>query len=125
MAKKRKLTMKQKAFVKDVIETQNPTEAVRRNYDVDNDNVATTIASENMRKPDIVTAIDRALVKANLTEDVVTQIHHRNLTQSDNLKVSQTAVKDYYTIKGYGNKTQDTNTVNVAFIINTNDAKKG
>ena len=48
----------------------------------------------------------------------------RIIVQDDNLKVSQTAVKDYYNIKGHSNKTLDKGNVNVAFIIQTN-ANKG
>ena len=123
MAKK-KLTPKQAGFVKDLVKTKNPTEAARLNYEVVNDNTASTIASENMRKPAVISAIDRALNKAKLTDDVVALVHARNLTQDQDLRVSQTAVKDFYAIKGYASKDTSNPTVNVAFIINDN-SKKG
>lgn len=118
MSKERKLSYKQKGFVKDLILTKNPTEAVRRNYDVVKDNTARVIAHENLTKHNVVRAIDKALTKAGLTDESVSLIHQRNLSQSDNLNVSQQAVRDYHSVKGNLDKNTDKSTVNVAFIIN-------
>lgn len=59
--KRRKLTMKQEGFVKDLLETKNASEAVRRNYDVENaaPGTVTSIASENLSKPSIQEAIGK------------------------------------------------------------------
>ena len=125
MAKERKLTIKQRGFVEDVVKTKNPTEAVRRNYNVKNDETARVIAHENMTKPNVVNALDIALEANKLTDSIVTRIHKRNMTQKKDLRVSQTAVKDYYNIKGYGSKEHSTAPVQVAFIINTNQEGVG
>lgn len=54
-----KLTRKQKGFVKDYAKTGNGSLAVKNNYDVDpnDDNTSASIASENLRKPNIQRAI--------------------------------------------------------------------
>jgi len=52
-----KLTKKQKGFVKDYIKTENGTQAVMNNYDVKDNIVAKSIASENLTKPYIKEAI--------------------------------------------------------------------
>ena len=59
-------TIKQKEFVAQTIKTSNPTEAVRRVYDIGSrgglcKNTASSIASENLRKPEIVNELGRAL----------------------------------------------------------------
>ncbi len=45
-----KLTLKQEGFVRDFLETKNATEAVRRNYNVKDDNSASSIAVQNLGK---------------------------------------------------------------------------
>lgn len=56
-----KLTKKQKGFVKDYIETGIGSLAVKKNYNIVDDNTARNIASENLTKPNIVKAIQEAL----------------------------------------------------------------
>lgn len=51
------LTKKQKGFVKDYIETGNGTKSALKNYDTDDENTASTISSENLRKPTVINAI--------------------------------------------------------------------
>lgn len=118
MSKERKLTLKQKGFVKDYVVTKNGTEAVKRNYNVVNDNTAGVVAYENLKKPKIIREVDRALAKAGMNDLSVSLIHQRNLNQSDNLNVSQQAVRDYHHVKGHMDKNTDKAQVNVAFIIN-------
>lgn len=55
--KPRKLSRKQKGFIKDYIETGNGTEAALKNYDTDDRKVAQSIASENLSKPIIQDAL--------------------------------------------------------------------
>lgn len=55
------LTPKQKRFVKDYLDTGNGTEAALNNYDIqgrNKENIAASIASENLTKPNIVKAIE-------------------------------------------------------------------
>lgn len=66
----RKLTVKQKKFVKEyVLNNGNGQEAAKAVYDVANDNVARNIASENLTKPNVKDAIEQALVKHKITID--------------------------------------------------------
>lgn len=77
--KHRKLTKKQRGFVKDYAETENGTEAALKNYNLKSNNkyqVASVIASENLDKPYLVDAIDierkslkQALIDKGITED--------------------------------------------------------
>jgi len=72
--KDRPLTQRQRAFVKDVIATKNPTEAVRRNYNIGgkggkkNAVVARSIASENLTKPNIQNALQKELEKQGIDD---------------------------------------------------------
>lgn len=59
--KNQKLTLKQKGFVQDVLITGNGTEAAMRNYGLKNRIVAKSVASENLAKPYIASAIAEAL----------------------------------------------------------------
>lgn len=56
-----KLTRKQQGFVKDYIETGNGTQSVMNNYDVKDETVASSISTENLRKPYIAEVIAEAL----------------------------------------------------------------
>ncbi len=60
MVKTKKLTRKQKGFVNDYVKTGNGELAALNNYEIeskDAENVARSIASENLTKPNIVKAI--------------------------------------------------------------------
>lgn len=64
----RQLTRKQSEFVAKYIETGNATEAAHTAYDTNRD-VARSIGSENLTKPDIRRAIDEALKAHDITPD--------------------------------------------------------
>ena len=70
----RKLTIKQKAFVDETIKTKNPTEAVRRVYNLGGkkgthlENTARSIASENLTKPNILLEFQKRLAKIDDTK---------------------------------------------------------
>ena len=57
-----KLTRKQAMFVKELIENpkQSATKAVLKTYNVSNDVVAASVASENLRKPQIISHLHNA-----------------------------------------------------------------
>ena len=48
-----KLTKKEKGFADDYIETGNGTKSALNNYDTEDENTASSLASENIRKPKI------------------------------------------------------------------------
>ena len=62
------LTRKQSAFVANYVETGNATEAAFAAYDTSRD-VARSIGSENLTKPDIRRAIDEALKAHDITPE--------------------------------------------------------
>lgn len=72
---KRKLTKKQRGFVKDYIKTENATEAAARNYRVANRNVANNIGAENLAKPSIRVAIQEAL-----PDELLAKVHLEGLS---------------------------------------------
>lgn len=75
----RKLTPKQRRFVKYYLETDNATKAViKAGYDLggkhggnDPDNTARAIGSENLAKPAIRQAIDNAMIRQKITPEYV------------------------------------------------------
>lgn len=70
-----RLTKKQRKFVKSFVETEgNGTQAALTAYDTTDPNVAAVIASENLRKPNIVDALEEAL-----PDDLLAKIHREGL----------------------------------------------
>lgn len=69
-----RLSKKEKGFVKDFVKTGNGTKSALNNYNTGSENVAASIASENLRKPKIQNAIksiaesipDSLLIKKHL-----------------------------------------------------------
>lgn len=62
--KKKKLTPKQKKFVNAIVEGKNGTQAAIEAYDVNSYWAARAIASENLTKPNISSALDELADKA-------------------------------------------------------------
>jgi phage terminase small subunit len=70
----KKLTPKQTRFVSEYIRNkQNGTQAALAAYETDSVDVAKSIASENLTKPNIRERIDEALVSLNLTPEYTLQ----------------------------------------------------
>lgn len=72
------LSKKEKGFVKDYLELGNGTKAALNNYNTENENVAANIASENLRKPKIINAIQEAL-----PDDLLAKVHLQGLDATD------------------------------------------
>lgn len=73
MAEK-KLTIKQTKFVKAYVANNgNGRDAAKAVYDVKTDNVAASIASENLNKPNVKEAIEKALERHKITIDAAVQ----------------------------------------------------
>lgn len=71
---KPKLTVKQAKFVRGIAEGKTNTQSVIDAYDIESkdiENVASSIAAENLRKPTIQEAIELARVKLNITPERV------------------------------------------------------
>lgn len=74
----RKLSKKEKGFVKDYIETGNGVQSVLNNYDTDNYKSAGVIACENLAKPRIIKAIAE-----RLPDDLLEEKHLALLNKID------------------------------------------
>lgn len=72
--KQRRLSKKQRGFIKDYVETGNGTKAALKNYDTKEYHVAQSIASENLSKPIIINAIDEAL-----SDELLAKVHKEGL----------------------------------------------
>lgn len=70
-----KLTRKQKVFVDAVVETGNGTAAAMQAYDTESPVVAASIAYENLRKPQIIEAVEK-----RVTPQMVEDAHSSLLT---------------------------------------------
>lgn len=96
-----KLTLKQKAFIKETARTLNPTDAVRKVYQLGKNggskkkelknNTANSIAYENLRKPDIQRGF-KELLKNKLDDNERTRLLTRNAKQDKNLPASNQAL---------------------------------
>ena len=71
MTKPRRLTLKQRAFAKEYVKTKNGQEAVKKVYDVKTNNVAGSMASENLSKPTVRDEVERLLEG---TEDKIKKV---------------------------------------------------
>jgi phage terminase small subunit len=113
LTNKPKLTQKQAKFVKGIAEGKTNTQAAIDAYEIeslDKDNVGSSIAAENLRKPTIQEAIELARVKLNITPERVLKPIDDALNSDDlemRLKGSDRALK----VMGVGQK-KDSTTVN-------------
>src|SRR3990167_7419265 len=69
MPKTRKLTPKQSEFVDEYARTKNATKSAMIAYDVNNIRTASVVGSENLAKPDVSQAIEKALKRHKITID--------------------------------------------------------
>lgn len=79
--KKRKLTKKERGFVKDYVLTENGTQSVLKNYDAKNAKVASVIAVENLAKPRIQEAIEekKKTIAEQIPDDLLVKVHLEGL----------------------------------------------
>ena len=103
-----KLSLKQQLFCQAYVDTLgNGTEAViRAGYVVNKKdghpdrNVAKSLASENLTKPDILAYINILLEKAGLNDQNVAAQHWFLVNQNADLSVKAKAIDMYYKLKG-------------------------
>jgi len=66
---RKKLTMKERGFVKSITDVNNKetfgngTQSALKHYNVKSETVAASIASENLRKPHIIEAVEKRILK--------------------------------------------------------------
>ena len=130
----RKLTLRQKGFIEDVIKTKNPTEAARRNYNLGSkggsktkkalDYTANAIATENLRKPLIV----RELEKVGLTRKFLSEELSENMRLSKESEDYRAHLKGIELgMKAFGDLREKDAKVNIGVVvgyINTGEVKK-
>lgn len=123
MSKKNKLTVKQKLFVKHYVDNKgNATEAASQAYNVTSRRTAEVVGSENLRKPEIVSALSEY---NGLFESVITNTVKDWANEDDTAKrtlATQTAKWGYEQI--HGKATQRTESVSASFISHTSDKAK-
>lgn len=112
--KSEELSLKQKLFCQYYIETfGNGTEAVlKAGYDVSKKNgtpdrnLAKSIASENLTKPDILACINGLMDKAGLNDVTVAIQHSFLINQHQDLGVKTRAIDMYYKLRGMYKQTE-------------------
>ena len=67
------LTKKQKGFIKDYVKTGNGTQAVLDNYDVNSENSAAVIATQNLRKVKVQEAIKS--IADRIPDELLEKVH--------------------------------------------------
>ena len=84
--KKRKLTIKQRKFIDEVIKTGNATEAAARTYKTKNRRVANAVWNENLAKPSIHAEIEDRL---KIAKDIIYKLAVESKKEEIKLKASQ------------------------------------
>lgn len=72
-----RLSTKERGFIKDKIRGETGVQAALNNYDTEDYDTAASIASENLRKPKIVNALEKAL-----PDDLLAKVHVEGLHAS-------------------------------------------
>jgi phage terminase small subunit len=97
----KKLSLKEKGFCKDFIETKNGTEAAFKNYNVKSRANAGGISAHNLAKPRILNEIDRLMEEQQITEPFLMKTLKEGLkaTVVSNFKgdVEETEIPDHDT----------------------------
>jgi len=99
----RKLTVKQREFIDETIKTKNPTEAVRRVYNLGGkkgiqlENTARAIASENLTKPNIKQEFQKRLTQ--LDDSKILDKWYEWAVSDEDKRVSMEAGKEIMKLK--------------------------
>lgn len=99
--KLKRLTLKQRIFAREYARTRNGAKAGMKAYDVKSPEVASQIATENMRKPHIVNRIDQILKEAKYNPvtsirsvmDIEDKASKNKMTYGHSLKASEMLLK--------------------------------
>ena len=73
----KRLSKKEKGFIKDIVKGKTGTQAALNNYDTESENVAGAIASENLRKPKIQQAIQS--IADRIPDEDLLKVHKEGL----------------------------------------------
>lgn len=114
MTKQPKLTQKQAKFVRGIAEGKTNTQAAIDAYEIESankDNVGSSIAAENLRKPTIQEALEIARVKLNITPERVLKPIDDALNDDD-VKTRLMGTDRALKLMNIGNKSEGGTTVN-------------
>ncbi len=89
----KRLTKKQRGFLKDYEATGNATEAAMRNYDVKSRDVANAIGAENLAKPSITAVLEKDAVKAEMDRAYMMQRLKEHVDQDEERMASIRAIE--------------------------------
>lgn len=117
----KKLTDKQKRFVKNRVEGKNQTEAYVQAYGAKNRKYAKEQGSLTAKKPHIQHAIDEALKKKGLTPEYAVEKLKEVIDQDKEIGAKRLAVKDALELMGFNKaeRAQSVLTIENAFFNNT------
>ena len=106
----RKLTLKEKQFVKITAQTLNPSQAVRETYNIGSkgggktkqqrEQIIRTIASQNLTKLNIKKGLEEVMEEKGIDNTLITKITKRNLKQDKNIPASNQVIDMYHKLKG-------------------------
>lgn len=105
------LTYPQKRFVAGVVSGLSPTKSAKEAYPTATYGSQKVMAVENMKKPKIKTAIEKALTKHNITEDRILGIVNEAIDTPSPLAIDWNTKHNYIKtalqLKGYLNNKKD------------------
>ena len=117
-ARKDNLTFSQRKFVAGIAKGLKPTQSAREAYPTQTNGSVKVQATENMKKPKIKNAIERALIKSNLSEqritDIISDAMETVTPNTIDWNTKHNYIKTALQLKGYLNNKDKPNTqVNV------------
>ena len=116
------LTLPQKKFIAKVVEGNNPTQAAKIAYPFQSYGSQRQAAVQNMRKPKIKNAIERALTKSNLTEqritDLISDAMETKTPHTIDWNTKHNYIKTALQLKGYLNNKDSKNNTQVNVQLN-------
>ena len=97
MKKDKSLTLKQRRWIKEYIETGNATEAAMRVYDCKDRESAGTIGTENLQK----LAMPELMEEMGLTDVILVNVGIEGMTKANKQSITGEVFPDYNTRRGY------------------------
>jgi hypothetical protein len=124
MPKLKRLSIKQKKFVNNYLQTSNQTQSALHAYNTTSIGTAKTVANRNMRNPMIVEAIDQALKKNNITlegqtdrlKEIANEWQPDKISSDTVLKANIELIK---LLKGYPTTTKKVESKSIRVILNS------
>lgn len=98
-----KLTMKQEIFCQEWVDSLgNGTKAALKAFDIkdNNEETASSMAYEYLRKPEINKRIDEILDERGFNDETVKKEHFKMVKQDSDYGVKMRAISDFYKLKG-------------------------